>query len=369
MTRRVVVTGMGALTPVGNTLEDFWSSLVAGRSGTGLLSKFSTEGFSSRVAAEVKNFDPAPYVDEKEQKRQDLFVQYAVAASIMAMEDSGMDVNHIDKDRAGVLIGSGIGGLQTIERQKEVLDQKGPRRISPFLIPMLIINMASGYVSIRYGLRGPNSSVVTACATGNHAIGDACKIIQRDEADIMLAGGSEAAITPLGFGGFCALRALSTRNDEPEKASRPFDKDRDGFVMAEGAGTLILEELEHAKKRGARIYAEVAGYGMSADAFHVTMPHQEGEGAQLAMRRALQDAGLNLDDVITSMHMELPLNLTIKPNPMPSRRSLATVPAEFLSAHQIHDGHLFGQPEPLNPSPAVKRFMNQPFLPPLTMKP
>ncbi|MGI6458456.1 MAG: beta-ketoacyl-ACP synthase II [bacterium] len=297
MTRRVVVTGMGALTPVGNTLEDFWSSLVAGRSGTGLLSKFSTEGFSSRVAAEVKNFDPAPYVDEKEQKRQDLFVQYAVAASIMAMEDSGMDVNHIDKDRAGVLIGSGIGGLQTIERQKEVLDQKGPRRISPFLIPMLIINMASGYVSIRYGLRGPNSSVVTACATGNHAIGDACKIIQRDEADIMLAGGSEAAITPLGFGGFCALRALSTRNDEPEKASRPFDKDRDGFVMAEGAGTLILEELEHAKKRGARIYAEVAGYGMSADAFHVTMPHQEGEGAQLAMRRALQDAGLNLDDV------------------------------------------------------------------------
>jgi 3-oxoacyl-[acyl-carrier-protein] synthase II len=288
---------MGVISPVGNTLDEFWTSLTEGRSGTGLLTKFDVEKYSSRVAAEVKNFDPEKYIDPKELRRMDRFCQYAVAAAVMAMEQSGMDGNAVNPDRAGVVIGSGIGGIETIETQKEILDEKGPRRISPFLIPMLIINMASGLVSIRYGFRGPNTAVVTACASGTHAIGDAMRIIQRNEADVMLAGGSEAAITPLGFGGFCSLKALSTRNDEPEKASRPFDKNRDGFVMGEGAGIVALEELEHAQKRGAEIFAEVIGYGMTGDAFHVTMPAPEGRGAREAMRLALLDADCSPEQV------------------------------------------------------------------------
>lgn len=297
MTRRVVITGMGAVTPLGNTLDEYWSSLIQGRSGTGTLTRFSTVGFSSSVAAEVRGFDPEKYIEPKEIRRMDLFVQYGIASSVMAVEQSGLEMERLDRDRCGVLIGSGIGGIQTIEQQKEVLDSKGPRRISPFLIPMLIINMASGVVSMRYGFRGPNTSVVTACATGNHAIGDAFNLIRRDEADIMIAGGSEAAITPLGYGGFCSLRALSTRNDEPEKASRPFDRTRDGFVMAEGSGSLVLEELEHARMRGAKILAEIIGYGMSADAYHVTMPEPEGRGAQLAMQRALKDGKMAPDEL------------------------------------------------------------------------
>ena len=297
MSRRVVVTGMGVLSPVGNTLEAFWNSLTEGRSGTGLNTQFDTEKFSSKVAAELKDFDPGEFIDAKELRRMDPFVQYAVCASDMAVKHAGLDLNQLDLDRAGVVIGSGIGGLHSVESQKEVLDAKGPRRISPFLIPMLIINMGSGMVSMRYGFRGPNTSVTTACATGNHAIGDAFRIIQRDEADIMITGGTEASITPLGVGGFCAMKALSTRNDEPESCSRPFDKTRDGFVMGEGSGIIILEELEHAKKRGAEIYAELVGYGMSADAFHMTMPAPEGRGAQEAMNLAMKDAGIAKDEV------------------------------------------------------------------------
>jgi len=288
---------MGALTPIGNTVEEFWEATLHGRSGTGLLTRFDTTLYSSKIAAEVKGFNPEPYISAKEVTRTDLFVQYAVAAAVMCVADSGLDMETVDRNRTGVIVGSGIGGLQTIENQKEVLDQKGPRRISPYLIPMLIINMASGMVSIRYGLRGPNTSVVTACATGAHSIGEAMRLIQRGDADMMIAGGAEAAITPLGYGGFCSIRALSTRNDEPEKASRPFDLNRDGFVMGEGAGVLLLEELDHAKKRGAHIYGELIGYGMSADAYHVTMPEPDGTGARMAMSHALEDAGLSVEDV------------------------------------------------------------------------
>ncbi len=297
MSRRVVITGMGVVSPIGNTLEEFWTSLIEGRSGTGLLTKFDPTKYSSHVAAEVKNFKAEDYIDPKELRRMDTFCHYAMAATALAMEQAGLDAQAEDPKRAGVLIGSGIGGIETIEKQKEILLEKGPRRISPFLIPMLIINMASGLVSIRYGFQGPNTAVVTACATGTHAIGDAMRIIERDEADVMLAGGSEAAITPLGFGGFCSAKALSTRNDEPEKASRPFENDRDGFVMGEGAGIVILEELEHAKRRGADIYAEVIGYGMNGDAHHITMPSPEGRGAREAMRSALDSAKLPVEQV------------------------------------------------------------------------
>lgn len=297
MTRRVVVTGLGVVAPNGNSLAEFWDALTGGRTGTGSITRFDTEKFPSKVAAEVKGFDPEKTIDPREIKKLDLFTQFAMAAAHEAAGAAGVDGNVIDPERAGVLIGSGIGGISTIEEQKEILDAKGPRRISPFLIPKLIINMASGMVSMRYGFRGPNTAVVTACATGNHAIGDAMRIIQRDEADLMVAGGTEAALTPLGFGGFCNMKALSTRNDCPEKASRPFDLNRDGFVMGEGAGIVILEELEHAKRRGAHIHAEIAGYGMSADAHHMTMPEPEGRGAAVAIRLALKSAGLEPEAV------------------------------------------------------------------------
>lgn len=295
--RRVVITGMGVISPIGNTLDEFWTSLVNGRTGVGPLTLFNVEKYSSKIAAQVKDFDPDRYIDPKESRRMDQFIMYALAAAKEAVDHSGLNFESVDPRRAGVVIGSGIGGLQTIEDQKEVLQEKGPRRVSPFLIPMLIVNMAAGYVSMRYGLRGPNTCVVTACATGTHSIGDAARLIQFGQADVILAGGSESALTPLGFAGFCSARALSTRNDEPERASRPFDKERDGFVMGEGAGVLVLEELEFAKKRGAQIFAEVVGYGMTADAFHVTMPHPEGLGACEAMSAALDDAQLDPSDV------------------------------------------------------------------------
>lgn len=297
MVRRVVVTGMGVVSPIGKTVPDFWDSIKNGRSGTSRLSRFDVEKFNSKVAAEVKDFNPEPIIDAKEAGKTDLFCQYAIVASVEAVTHSGLNPQSIDVDRVGVIIGSGIGGIQTMETQKEVLDSKGPRRISPHLIPMLIVNMASGLVSMRFGFHGPNTSVVTACATANHSIGDAMRIIQNNEADVMLAGGTEAAITPLGFGGFCAMRALTGHNDTPETASRPFDKTRDGFVMGEGAGVVVLEELEHAKKRGANILAELIGFGMSGDAHHITMPDPEGKGACLAMRRTLDDAQLGLDGV------------------------------------------------------------------------
>ena len=298
MHRRVVATGAGVISPVGNTLEKFWDSLTSGRSGITRLTYFDVEKFSSKVAGMADDFNPEDYFSPKETKRMDKFVQFALAASKMALDHSAIDHEKIDADRVGVLIGSGVGGLTAIEDQHVILMEKGPRRLSPFFIPMLIINMASGAVAMHYGFKGPNSAVSTACATGTHAIGDAFRMIARDVADLILAGGSEAALTPMGFGGFCAMRALTTsRNDEPERASRPFDRTRDGFVMSEGAGVVVLEELEHARKRGAPIMGEVIGYGMSADAHHMTAPAPNGDGAFRAMRAALQSASLSPDAV------------------------------------------------------------------------
>jgi len=300
--RRVVVTGLGVVSPIGSTIEEFWKNLLEGKSGVKRLTCFDPTHFTSKIAAEVRNFDPSHYLSPKDMKRMDRFVQFAVVSSKMAIGDSKIDLNKEDRNRIGVLIGSGIGGLHTVEaefRQFIALGpEKGPDRISPFLIPMLIVNMAAGQVSINLGLKGPNSAVATACATGNHAIGDAFRIIQRGEAETMLAGGSEAAITHMGFGGFCALKALSAGyNDHPEKACRPFDKNRDGFVMGEGAGVVILEEAERAKKRGAKIYCELAGYGMSGDAYHMTAPDPEGEGGVRCMMASLKDAGMKPAEV------------------------------------------------------------------------
>ena len=304
-TRRVVVTGLGALTPVGNTAEEFWSALKQARSGVGPITKFDASvknaqgeyAYPTRIAGEVKNFDPLQYVDKKEARRLDPFLQYAMACGVMAVEDAGLDTTKVDGTRFGVLIGSGIGGIQTLLATHDTLNEKGPDRVSPFFIPMMIVNMASGLVSMRFGAKGPNSAVITACATGNHAIGDAFRIIQRSEADVMIAGGAEAIIIPLTIAGFCAMKAMSTRNDEPTKASRPFDAGRDGFVCGEGGGILVLESLEHARRRDARIYAEVVGYGMTGDAHHMTAPDPEGDGAARAMAAALADAGLRGPEV------------------------------------------------------------------------
>ena len=299
--KRVVVTGLGLVTPVGDTIDDFWNSLLEGRSGVSKVTCFDPSNFSSQIAAEVKDFDPSLYFNSKDTRKTDRFVQFAIAASKKAVDNSGLNVSAEDRNKIGVIIGSGIGGLHTIESEHMKYLQKGPvkgpSKISPFLIPMLIVNMASGQVSMYFKAKGPNTAVATACASGNHAIGDAFRIIQHDKADIMIAGGSEAAITIMGFGGFCALRALSTRNDQPTKASRPFDKGRDGFIMGEGAGVVILEELNHALKRGAEIYGELIGYGMSADAYHMTAPDPEGDGAVRCMTLSLKDAGLRPEEV------------------------------------------------------------------------
>ncbi len=308
--RRVVVTGVGVLTPVGNTAREFWRSLLEGKSGVGPLTSFDASEFETRIAAEVKGFDPSAYISAKEQKRMENFVQFAVAAAKMAVQDSGVDLSRENVERFGVLLGSGIGSLHIIEEQHKILMEKGPGKISPFLIPMLIVNMAPGQVSISLGLKGPNSCVATACASGTHAIGDAYHIIQRGDADAMVSGGTESCITPMGIGGFCALKALSTRNDDPKGASRPFEKDRDGFVMGEGAGVVILEEYERAKKRGARIYCEVVGYGMTGDAYHMTAPPEDGMGAAAAMRQALSRANVAPSDVnyINAHGTSTPLN-------------------------------------------------------------
>src|SRR5438105_8587737 len=295
--RRVVGTGLGTLSPVGNTADEFWSSLLQGRSGVGPITKFDTEGYPTRIAGEVRNFDPLDFVDKKEARRLDPYLQYAVASSVLAVQDAALDTDKIDGSRFGVLIGSGIGGISTLLESHRNLIEKGPDRVSPFFIPMLIANMASGLVSIRFGAKGPNSAVVTACATGNHAIGDSFKIIQRADADVMIAGGSEAIIVPLTIAGFCSMKAMSTRNEEPTKAMRPFDATRDGLVCGEGAGILVLELLEHALARDARIYAEIVGYGMTGDAHHMTAPDPEGSGAARAMAGALNDAGLSPSEV------------------------------------------------------------------------
>src|SRR5881396_2382227 len=295
--RRVVVTGLGLITPLGTGVENTWSALCAGRSGVQRITRFDPSGHDCQIDGEVRDFNPADYIEKKDLKKMDLFIQYAMGASQMARADSGLTVNEANADRVGVYIGSGIGGLPAIEHYHKIMLEKGPSRVSPFFIPMVIINMASGHVSMKIGARGPNSCAVTACATGNHCIGDAFRIIQHGGAGVMLAGGAEAAITPLSVAGVGAARALSTRNDQPEQASRPFDKERDGFVLGEGAGVLVLEELELARRRGGRMYAEIVGYGMTADAYHITAPPEDGHGAVRCMRRALEDAALSPDAI------------------------------------------------------------------------
>ncbi len=291
-TRRVVVTGIGLVSSLGIGTEPNWAALCAGQSGIARITKFDAAQFATRIAGEVKDFDPLQFIDKKDVKKMDVFIQYAIAASQFAMDDSGFVITPELGPRAGVFIASGIGGFTTIEREHKALLEGGPRKISPFFIPSAIINLAAGQVSIRYGAKGPNSATCTACSASAHAIGDAFEIIRRGDADVMIAGGSEAAITPMGIGGFGALRALSTRNDEPERASRPFDKDRDGFVVGEGAGVLILEELDLARRRDARVYAELVGYGMSADAYHITAPSDDGDGPFRVMNQALKSAGI-----------------------------------------------------------------------------
>jgi len=297
MERRVVITGLGVVSPVGSDLETFWKNLTAGKSGISRITKFDPTDYPVQIAAEVKDFEPTKYFDKKEVRRLDPFIQFAVGAADQAVKMAGLEESEVDKERVGVIIGSGIGGLTTIEQQLKILWEKGPRRVSPYCVPMEIINMASGIVSIRYGYKGPNVSVVTACATGTHAIGEAFRTIQYGDADVVVAGGAESCITPLSVAGFAAARALSMRNDEPEKASRPFEKNRDGFVMGEGAGIVVLEELEHAKRRGAKILAEVVGYGTSGDAYHMTAPAPGGEGAARAIRNALRDAGIEPTEI------------------------------------------------------------------------
>ena len=298
MKRRVVVTGMGAVTPVGNDVATMWRSLTEGRSGAGPITKFDASTFEVRFACEVKNFDPLQFMDRKEAKRADQFTQYAVAASKQAMEDAGFgNGSGYDPDNTGVIIGSGIGGLKIFEEQHDVYRQRGPSKISPFFIPMFISDIAAGIVSMQFGAKGPNYATVSACATSAHAIGDAFRTIQYGDADVMITGGTEATVTPMAVGGFANMKALSERNESPETASRPFDMTRDGFVMGEGGAVLILEELEHAKRRGARIYSEIVGYGATGDAYHLTAPAPNGEGAQRAMKRALRDANLAPADV------------------------------------------------------------------------
>jgi 3-oxoacyl-[acyl-carrier-protein] synthase II len=296
--RRVVITGLGVVTPLGDEVERFWNNLIAGQCGVDRISAFDPSAFDTQIAAEVKNFDPAPaFPSPKEARRTDRYSQFGIYAAWRALQDSGLDLEKTDRDEIGVFIGSGIGGLRTTTEQHKILIERGPGRLSPFMIPMLISNMASGMVSMYYHLRGPNFATCSACATANHALGEAWRTLKMGDANVMLAGGAEATIVPIGIGGFCAMKAMSTRNNDPKRASRPFDKERDGFVMGEGAGVLVLEELEHAKARGARIYAELAGYGNTADAHHVTAPSPGGEGAARCMRRALRNAGLNLADI------------------------------------------------------------------------
>ncbi len=308
--RRVVITGIGVISPVGNTREEFWKSLINGKSGIGTITKFDASGYAVRIAGEVKDFDPGDILSPKERRRTDLFTQYALTAAHEALSDAGIEVEKINRDRVGVIVASGIGGTITWEAQHRKLLEQGPDRVSPLFIPMMIINTASGMIAIRYRFRGPNFAVVSACASSGHAIGEAMRKIQYGEADVMITGGTEASITPLSVAGFSVMKALSTRNDEPERASRPFDRERDGFVMGEGCAIIVLEELEHAKRRGAKIYAELAGYGASDDAYHITAPDESGEGPALSMIRAIEDAGRKPEDVdyINAHGTSTPLN-------------------------------------------------------------
>lgn len=343
MKKRVVITGLGAITPVGIGVDAFWKSLVEGKSGIQRITRFDPADYATQIAGEVKDFDPTQYIDKKEAKRIDRCTQFAVAAAKMALEDSKLVLENEDRSRIGTIIGTGIGGMDTLHDQYKNLFDKGPGRISPFFVPMMIANMPSGQTSITFGLQGPCTCVVTACATGTNSIGDAFKIIQRGDADVMVAGGTEAAISPAAVAGFCAMKAMSTRNDEPEKASRPFENGRDGFVMGEGAGVVILESLEHALARGARIYAEMAGYGSNADAFHITAPAPEGAQAAKCMAMAIADAGIGTDEVdyINAHGTSTPLN---DKNESLAIKSLFGDHAKKLSVSSIKSmtGHLLG---------------------------
>ncbi len=341
--RRVVVTGVGLVSPLGVGTEANWEALCAGRSGIGPITRFEAAQYACRIAGEVKGFDPVQFIEKKDVKKMDVFIQFAIAASQFAMDDARLSVTEDMAPRVGVFIASGIGGFSTIEREHKALLEGGPRKISPFFIPAAIINLAAGQVSIRFGAKGPNSATCTACSASAHAIGDAFEIIRRDAADVMIAGGSEAAITPMGVGGFAAMRALSTRNDEPQRASRPFDAERDGFIMGEGSGVVILEELEFAKARGAEIYAELVGYGMSADAFHITAPSEDGDGGVRVMNAALLDAGVEPSavDYINAHGTSTPYNdkletLAIKKCFGEHARKLA------ISSTKSMTGHLLG---------------------------
>jgi 3-oxoacyl-[acyl-carrier-protein] synthase II len=307
---RVVVTGLGCITPIGIGRDAYWQALIAGKNGIDRITRFDVTDYPTKIAGEVKDFDASSYIDKKEAKRMDRFTQYAVASAKLAIEDANLNLEAEDRQRIGTVIGTGIGGMETLSDQSQVLMTKGPGRMSPFLVPMMIANMAAGQVAITFGLQGPTTCVTTACATGTNAIGDAFRLIRHGYADVVVAGGTEAAIVPLAVGGFCAMKAMSTRNDEPHKASRPFDKDRDGFVMGEGAGVVVLESLEHAQKRGARILAEVAGYGANDDAYHITAPAPEGTPQAKCMSLALEDAGLKPEDVdyINAHGTSTPLN-------------------------------------------------------------
>jgi 3-oxoacyl-[acyl-carrier-protein] synthase II len=342
--RRVVVTGVGMVTALGLGTEETWRSLIDGVSGVGPITRFDAAQFPTRIAAEVKNFDPSVFIERKDARKMDTFIHYAVAAAEFAMKDSALPrLEPPESERVGVVIGSGIGGFRTIEVEHEALMKQGPKRVSPFFIPSSIVNLAAGQVSIRFGATGPNSAPCTACAAGSHAIGDSFKIIQRGDADVMITGGSEAAITPLAVAGFDALKALSTRNEEPERASRPFDRERDGFVLGEGAGILILEELDHAKHRGAKIYAEIVGYGMSGDAHHITAPPPDGDGAVRAMRMTMRDAGVAPEQIdYVNAH-----GTSTPPNDRTETAAIRTVFADHayrlaVSSTKSMVGHLLG---------------------------
>jgi 3-oxoacyl-[acyl-carrier-protein] synthase II len=342
LARRVVVTGLGLICGVGNTSAQVWESIVAGKSGVTKITQFDASNHACQIAAEVKNFDPLNFIEKKEVKKMGRFIHMAMAATDEAMKMSGLQVTPENATRVGVHIGSGVGGFDIIEREHEALMKGGPRKISPFFIPAAIVNLAAGHVSIRYGAKGPNEATATACTTSAHAIGDAYKIIQRCDADVMIAGGSEAAITPMGVGGFAAMRALSTRNDEPEKASRPWDVGRDGFVIGEGAGILVLEDLEHAQKRGAPIFSELIGYGMSADAYHITQPAEEGEGGYRVMMNAINDAKMSPNDIdyVNAHGTSTPIGDVLETKAI--KRTFGNHPNLAVSSTKSMTGHLLG---------------------------
>ncbi len=342
MARRVVVTGMGLICAVGQTSTEVWQNIVAGKSGVGKITRFDTTQFACQIAAEVKDFDPLKFIEKKEVKKMGRFIHLAMAAADEAMKMSELKITPENATRVGVHIGSGVGGFDVIEREHAELLKGGPRKISPFFIPAAIVNLAAGHVSIRYGAKGPNEATATACTTSAHAIGDAYRIIQRCDADVMIAGGSEAAITPMGVGGFAAMRALSTRNDDPETASRPWDKDRDGFVIGEGAGIVVLEELEHAKNRGAKIMAEIIGYGMSADAYHITQPAEEGEGGWRVMTNAIHDAKISPSDIdyVNAHGTSTPIGDALET--MAIKRTFGADTKTPVSSTKSMTGHLLG---------------------------